>query len=188
MIEKPVERAAIETRIGLKIASTKFSIQVLRCPVPRSTRMRAHISGVRVSEIRPEAKIATMIVIANSRKIRPEQSRHENQRNKDRRERERHGKNGEGNFARAVQRGPVNRFAGFRTADDVLQKDNRVIDQESDRKGQRHQGKIVDRIIEHPHREKSHEKRERERDDRNQGVARASEENENDQDDEERRR
>ena len=33
--------------------------------------MRAHISGVSVSETMPDAMIATMIVMANSRKIRP---------------------------------------------------------------------------------------------------------------------
>ena len=33
--------------------------------------MRAHISGVSVSETTPDARIATMIVTANSRKMRP---------------------------------------------------------------------------------------------------------------------
>ena len=47
--------------------------------------------------------------------------------------------------------------------------------------------RLLTRITERPHRDKSNEKRERERDHRNQGVARASEENENDEDDEERR-
>ena len=33
--------------------------------------MREHIKGVSVNETKPEAKIATMMVMANSRKIRP---------------------------------------------------------------------------------------------------------------------
>ena len=33
--------------------------------------MRAHIKGVSVNETRPEARIATIIVTENSRKIRP---------------------------------------------------------------------------------------------------------------------
>ncbi len=33
--------------------------------------MREHINGVRVSETSPEARIETMMVMANSRKIRP---------------------------------------------------------------------------------------------------------------------
>ena len=33
--------------------------------------MRAHINGVSVSETRPEARIATMMVIENSWKMRP---------------------------------------------------------------------------------------------------------------------
>ena len=40
-------------------------------PGPRSFSILAHISGVSVNDTRPEAKIATMIVIANSRKMRP---------------------------------------------------------------------------------------------------------------------
>src|SRR5438552_16698377 len=33
--------------------------------------MREHISGVRVNETKPDARIATMMVMANSRKMRP---------------------------------------------------------------------------------------------------------------------
>src|SRR5437016_11436654 len=47
------------------------SIQVFFDPSPRGFNNRAHIKGVRVSETKPEAKIAITMVIANSRKIRP---------------------------------------------------------------------------------------------------------------------
>jgi hypothetical protein len=47
------------------------SIQVFFIPSPRSFSNRAHISGVSVSETKPDARIAMTIVIANSRKIRP---------------------------------------------------------------------------------------------------------------------
>ena len=60
------------------IASTRFSmppitrsIKVFFEPSPRCFKSRAHISGVSVSDTRPEAKIAITMVIANSRKIRP---------------------------------------------------------------------------------------------------------------------
>ena len=60
------------------IASTRFSMppitrsaQVFFEPWPRSFKSRAHIRGVRVSDTKPEAKIAITIVMANSRKIRP---------------------------------------------------------------------------------------------------------------------
>src|SRR6266498_1391612 len=59
-------------------ASTRFSmppitrsIQVFFAPSPRGFNRRAHISGVSVSDTRPEAKIAITIVIANSRNILP---------------------------------------------------------------------------------------------------------------------
>ena len=70
-IEKPVERSAVEPQDRLEKAAGKTLRPRLACPGPRSRRMRAHISGVSVNEIRPEAKMATMIVTANSRKIRP---------------------------------------------------------------------------------------------------------------------
>ena len=41
------------------------------CPALRSPRIRAHIKGVSVSDTRPDARIATMIVTENSRKMRP---------------------------------------------------------------------------------------------------------------------
>src|SRR5687767_15963772 len=44
------------------------SIQFCFEPWPRSFKSRAHISGVSVSETKPDARIATTIVIANSRK------------------------------------------------------------------------------------------------------------------------
>ena len=47
------------------------SIHVFGAPGPRSLSNRAHISGVSVSDTSPEAKIATMMVTANSRKMRP---------------------------------------------------------------------------------------------------------------------
>src|SRR5205823_10008141 len=40
-------------------------------PALRSPKIRAHINGVKVRETRPDARIATMIVIENSWKIRP---------------------------------------------------------------------------------------------------------------------
>ena len=40
-------------------------------PVLRSPRIRAHINGVSVSDTSPEARMATMIVTENSRKMRP---------------------------------------------------------------------------------------------------------------------
>src|SRR5216683_2349011 len=47
------------------------SIRARLWPALRSPRMRAHINGVRVSETRPEARIATIMVIENSWKMRP---------------------------------------------------------------------------------------------------------------------
>ncbi len=47
------------------------SIQVCCAPWPRSLSSRAVIRGVRVSDTSPEARMATTMVTANSRKMRP---------------------------------------------------------------------------------------------------------------------
>src|SRR5947208_9104471 len=53
--------------------STLFPYTTLfrSCPALRSPKMRAHIKGVSVRDTRPEARMATMIVTENSRKMRP---------------------------------------------------------------------------------------------------------------------
>ena len=47
------------------------SIQARLWPALRSPKMRAHIKGVSVNDTRPDARMATMIVTENSRKMRP---------------------------------------------------------------------------------------------------------------------
>ena len=37
------------------------------------------------------------------------------------------------------------------TANDVFQKDNRVIDEKADGEGERHEREVIDGITEHPH-------------------------------------
>ena len=84
----------------------------------------------------------------------PEQSRHEDERDEDGRERERHREDGEGNFARAVH-GRLDKWIHrARAADDVFEKDDRVIDEEADGERQRHEGEVVDRVIQRPHHQK----------------------------------
>ena len=128
--------------------------------------------------------MATMMVMANSRKIRPNNPGMKASGMKTAASDRVIDKNGEGNFARAVEGGPVDRLPRFRPPNDVFQEDDRVIDQKADGESQRHQGEIVDRITEPPHRDERDEKRHRQRHHRNERVAGAAEENEDDKNDE----
>ena len=72
LLEEPLRATAVERRA--RAARRRRS----RAPSRSSPRRgrgpcssRAHISGVSVSDTRPEARIATTIVTANSRKMRP---------------------------------------------------------------------------------------------------------------------
>ena len=64
-------------------------------------------------------------------------------------------------------------------ANHVLQKHDRVIDQEADRESHRHQGEVVDREPEHVHRREGEQQRKRQGNDWNERVSGASEENVN---------
>ena len=79
-------------------------------PLPRWSSSREHISGVSVSDTMPLAKIETMIVTENSRKIRPDQPGHEHQRQEHRRQRDRHRQNREADLAGAVAASPSERL------------------------------------------------------------------------------
>src|SRR5438105_2349124 len=84
--------------------------------------------------------------------------RHKGERNKHRRQRERHRQNGEGDFAGTVHGGAINGFTGFGAADDVFQKDNRVIDQKADGERERHEREVINGITEHQHCHESDQK------------------------------
>src|SRR5438045_5473071 len=80
-----------------------------------------------------------------------EQSRQKHQRNKNSGQRKRHRQNRERNLAGGIVGGFQNRFAVLSAPDHVFQKDNRIINQEPNCEGQRHQRQIVDRESEHAH-------------------------------------
>src|SRR6266566_3644885 len=117
-----------------------FSMRARLCPALRSPRIRAHISGVSVNEISPEARMATIIVTENSRKMRPSK--------------------------------PGKNTRGIKTA-----ASNGVIDQEPDRQSQRHQGQIVDGIVEHVHDRDREQQRQGKRDRGNERISSATEKN-----------
>ena len=50
VIQKPMQRSTVSIANRIEEPSDERSVHVLRCPGPRSVRMREHISGVSVSE------------------------------------------------------------------------------------------------------------------------------------------
>ena len=111
--------------------------------------MRAHSIGVSVSETKPETRIATVIVTANSRNTRPTtplisstgMNTATSEKVIDR-------------IVKAISLEPFSAASnGFMPlldmARDVLEHDDRVVDDEADRQRDREQRDIVDRIAEH---------------------------------------
>ena len=126
------------------------SIQVFFEPSPRSFSSRAHISGVSVSDTRPDAKIEMTIVIANSRKIRPTSP-----------DMKTSGMNTAASeivierivklISLALLSAACERvLAALHPAHGVLQEHDRVVDQEPDRQRQRHQRQVVEAVAEEP--------------------------------------
>ncbi len=76
---------------------------------------------------------------------------HEKNRNEHRAERDRHRQDGEGDFARAFERGFIRILAGLHMAHDVFQHHDGVVDHEADAQRQRHQRKIVEAVAESSH-------------------------------------
>ena len=104
VIEKPIERAAVEARESAGRSARRNAPSRscdVRAALGQNARAHQRREGERDQtggENRDDDRDRELA--ENS----AEQSRHESERNKDRRERERHRENGEGDFARAVQR------------------------------------------------------------------------------------
>ncbi len=97
-------------------ASTRFSTppitrstQVRLAPWPRSLSSRAHISGVSVSDTRPEAKIGHHDGDGELAEDAADQAGHEDQRDEHGRQRDRHRENGEADFPGALEEPPPSR-------------------------------------------------------------------------------
>src|SRR5262249_10340149 len=102
-------------------------------------------------------------------------------------ERDRHRDDREGDLPGASERRLPRVLAVLHPAHGVLQEHDRVVDEEPDRQGQRHQRQVVQAVPEEPHRDERQQQRQRERDGRDDRVPRAAEEEEDDPDDEHER-
>src|SRR5208282_3913587 len=93
----------------------------------------------------------------------PDDAAHQQQRNEDRDEGQADREDGEADLARALERGIHRRLAVLDMAMDIFHHDDRVIDHEPDRDGQRHQREIVEAEIEQVHGCERAEQRQRHR-------------------------
>ena len=123
---------------------------VLPSPVG-GCRKRLHSMGVRVSETKPEIRIATLMVTANSWNSRPMMPPMNST-----------GMNTAASdsviermvkpISRAPSRAACSRvFAHLHVADDVLQHHDGVVHHEADRQRQRHQREVVERVAQQVH-------------------------------------
>ena len=122
----------------------------LRRPAARGTA--PHSIGVSVSDTKPDTRIATPIVTANSCSSRPTMPPMNST-----------GMNTAASdsvietivkrdFLRAVERGRHRVFAMLHVPDDVLEHDDRVVDDEADRERERHQRQVVEAVAQQVHR------------------------------------
>ena len=107
---------------------------------------------------------------------------HEQHRDKHSGQRQGHGKDGEANFARAVQGGSQRRFSGFHVSDDVLQHHNGVVHHETHGQRQCHQREVIHAVAEQIHDRKGADDGQGQRQARNDGGRKVAQEQEDDQD------
>ena len=188
VLEEPGEVAAVDAaRKRFSASPAVRSTHVCLAPCPRSFRRRAHMSGVSVSDTRPEAKIATTIVTANSRKIRPISPDMKT--------------SGMKTAASEIVIETIVKLISFALASvassgaraalhaphGVLEEHDGVVDEEADGERQRHQREVVEAVAEEPHRDERQQQRQRQRHDRDQRVGGAAEEQEDHEHDEHER-
>ncbi len=118
---------------------------------------------------------------------RARHARDEADRRIDGRERDRHRHDRQRDLVRAPDRGVERRHPLLDVAIDVLDHDDRVVDDKADAEHQRQQGQKIDRIAERQQRDHHADQRQRNGDDRNEGRAQVAEKQEDDDDDDRRR-
>ena len=189
MPEEEPERCSVDARgRAARLPPMTRSIQVFLVAVPARPSMRAHISGVSVSETMPLAMIDTTIVTANSRKMRPIKPLMNTSGRKT--------AASESVIDRIVKlislalliAACIGRFAEvLHPADGVFQKHDRVVDQEPDRQRQRHQREVVQAVAQDVHHDERQQQRQRQGDDGDQRIGGAAEEQEDDDHDQHER-
>ena len=112
---------------------------------------------------------------------------HEQNGNEHGRQRQRHRHDGEADLARAVERGLHGPFSHLEMADDVLEHDDRVVHDESDRQRERHQGEVVEAVTHQVHHRKRADDGERQREARDHGRRQIPQEQEDHEDDQAQR-
>ena len=147
-------------------------------------RKRLHSIGVRLIDTKPDTRIATPIVTANSCSSRPTTPPMNSTGMNTAASDTRHRQNREGDFLRPVERRPHRRLAHLHVPDDVLQHHDRVVDDEADRERQRHQRQVVEAVVEQVHHREGRDDRGRQRearDDRRRDVPQEQEDHEHDE-------
>ena len=101
----PAQAALVGVRAPPRKRARSKAVQLARAPPSGAgLRNRLHSIGVSVSDTKPETRIDTMIVTANSLNSLPMMPAHEQQRNEHRRQRQRHREDREADFLGALER------------------------------------------------------------------------------------
>ena len=152
---------------------------------PRWRRNTAHSAGDRVSAFSAEISIATLIVTANCRNSSPGNAGNEGDRHEHRKQHQRDRDDRRGDLGHRLLGRLGGRQAGLLLHDalDILDHDDRVIDQDADRQHHREQRDRIGRIAQHQQHREAADHADRHRDGRDQRRAQAAEKDEDDDDD-----
>ena len=187
MARAPSAGRARRTRAALRRSARWPGTCGRGCSLPCGRRNFADSSGVSESETKPETRIAAPIVTANSWKRRPRMP-----------PMKRIGMKTAASeividrivkpiSRRAVHRRLERLLAHLHVPDDVLQHDDRVVDDEADGERERHQREVVERVAAEVHHGERADDRHRQREAGDHRRREVSQEEEDDEDDQEER-
>ena len=149
-------------------------------------RKRLHSIGVRLIETKPETRIATPIVTANSCSSRPTMPPMKSTGMKTAASDRVIARIVNATSCEPSSAACIARLAHLHVPHDVLEHHDRVVDDEADRERQRHQRQVVEAVAEQVHHREGRDDRDRQREARDDGGRQVPQEQEDHQDDEAR--
>ena len=181
--ERDVERARQDPAIAVDHALEDRLGQAVDRPVRRHHQLRAHHRRQRAGDDAGEEDRGGELDRELAEQT-PGVAGHEGERHEHRHQRAGRRDDREADLARAVEGGEQRRLAVLDAAVDVLDLDDRVVDDDADGEHDREQGQDVDRGAEERHHHERGDDRDRDRDHGDDGRAPVAQENQDDEDDE----
>ena len=182
--ERAAQRVVVEAKPGVETALGRLVESPVMSAHAAAFRKRLQSIGVRLIDTKPDTRIATPIVTANSCSSRPTTPPMNSTGMKTATSDKVIETIVKATSARSVERRLHRRLAHLHVAHDVLEHHDRVVHDEPDRQGERHQRQVVEAVAELVHHRKRRHDRGRQRqagDDRRRHVAQEDEDHQDHQ-------